>query len=127
MRYKTREEAVEEFRTACGRTNKYDGTDIDQSIMNTLEEEFLEFLDAVIKYHKIPVEVTREQLVKEWADLQYVLSQAAVYFEIPADEAFYRVHDNNMTKVGPDGKVTLREDGKILKPEGFVPVSMKGL
>ena len=42
-------------------------------------------------------------------------------------EAFNRVHDNNMTKVGPNGKVIRNPDGKILKPEGFVSVDLKDL
>ena len=67
----------------------------------------------------------RANLRKEWADLQYVVSQAAVYYEIPS-EAFDRVHANNMTKV-VDGKVRFRDDGKILKPEGYKPVDMSGL
>jgi predicted HAD superfamily Cof-like phosphohydrolase len=29
-----------------------------------------------------------------------------------------------MTKVGPDGKVSRSPEGKILKPEGFVPVDL---
>lgn len=43
------------------------------------------------------------------------------------EEAFNRVHDNNMTKVASDGKVIRNSDGKILKPEGFVSVSLNDL
>ena len=43
------------------------------------------------------------------------------------EEAFNRVHANNMTKVGADGKVIRNEYGKILKPEGFVPVDLSDL
>ncbi len=39
-------------------------------------------------------------------------------------EAFERVHENNMTKVMPDGSVRRSPAGKILKPEGFVPVQL---
>ncbi len=41
-------------------------------------------------------------------------------------EAFERVHANNMTKV-VDGKVIRNEAGKILKPEGFKPVDLSDL
>ncbi|TXI90893.1 MAG: hypothetical protein E6Q36_00570, partial [Chryseobacterium sp.] len=41
--------------------------------------------------------------------------------------AFELVHKNNMTKVGPDGKVLRNPDGKILKPQGFVPVDLTTL
>lgn len=43
------------------------------------------------------------------------------------EEAFNRVHANNMTKVGADGKVLRNPDGKILKPDNFVPVDLTDL
>jgi predicted HAD superfamily Cof-like phosphohydrolase len=41
-------------------------------------------------------------------------------------EAFRRVHANNMTKF-PNGKVLRNLEGKIIKPEGFVPVDLSDL
>ena len=41
--------------------------------------------------------------------------------------AFNLVHANNMAKLGPDGKPIFREDGKIIKPEGFEKVELKTL
>ena len=55
-----------------------------------------------------------------------IVTQAAVYHDIPGDPSFNRVHKNNMTKV-VNGKVLFRDDGKILKPEGYKPVDMAGL
>lgn len=43
------------------------------------------------------------------------------------ETAFNRVHENNLTKIGPDGKVLRNPSGKILKPSGFVPVSLDDL
>lgn len=43
------------------------------------------------------------------------------------EPAFELVHTNNMTKVGPDGKVLRDPNGKILKPQGFQPVNLKQL
>ena len=40
---------------------------------------------------------------------------------------FREVHRSNMAKVGPGGKVLRREDGKILKPEGWTPPDLKGV
>lgn len=34
-------------------------------------------------------------------------------------EAFHRVHDSNMSKLGDDGKPVYREDGKILKGPNY--------
>lgn len=123
----TREMKVNQFRKAAGKTTyEHDDGDDLTSVMSCLFEELDEFADAVEDYDISPSEATRAQLCKEWADLQYVVSQAAVYFEIPADAAFNRVHNSNMTKV-VDGKIILREDGKILKPDTYVAPDMKGL
>lgn len=39
--------------------------------------------------------------------------------------AFELVHQNNMSKLGPDGNPILREDGKIIKPVGFKKIELK--
>lgn len=129
-----REQRVQEFRAAAGKgsydwLNEPGNTDL--SVIASLAEEFNEFVEAVDVYqsackHGHGIAEARSNLCKEWADLQYVVSQAAVYYEIPGDPSFNRVHENNMTKV-VDGKIVFRADGKILKPEGYKPVDMSGL
>ena len=37
------------------------------------------------------------------------------------NEALYRVHRSNMSKLGEDGKPIRREDGKILKGPNYKP------
>ncbi len=37
------------------------------------------------------------------------------------DEAMNRVHESNMSKLGPDGKPIRRPDGKILKGPNYKP------
>lgn len=58
-------------------------------------------------------------LLKELCDLQYVLSGFAVTFGLPFDEAFRRVHESNMSKLGSDGKPVYREDGKVMKGPNY--------
>lgn len=43
------------------------------------------------------------------------------------EEAFNRVHENNLSKIGPDGKVLRNPSGKILKPANFKPVDLSDL
>lgn len=43
------------------------------------------------------------------------------------EKAFDLVHENNMSKLGPDGEAVIREDGKIVKPEGFKKVELKDI
>lgn len=127
MKNVTRESKVAEFLRAAGKSPwDLSSEEYDFSIGNNLQEEVDELLDAMWQYRLNPSEQNRANLCKEWADAQIVLSNVAWYFNIPASAAFNRVHNNNMTKV-VDGKVRLREDGKILKPEGYVKPDMKGL
>lgn len=63
---------------------------------------------------------TRAKMIKELADLQYVLSGMVVAFNIPLTEVFKRVHKSNMSKL-VNGKVLKREDGKFLKGPNYQP------
>ena len=130
MRSKSREDWVDEFRKA-GDSPNFDPENLDlvrsNMIMNCIVEEANEFFEAAAAYEIKQDEESRANLCKEWADMAYVVSQAACYYDIPADAAFVRVAENNLTKVGDNGKLIKREDGKILKPEGYVPADMKGL
>lgn len=58
-------------------------------------------------------------LAKELADLVYVCFGTAQRPGIDLDTAFRLVHRSNMSKIHPDGSYRVREDGKILKPEGW--------
>ncbi len=40
-----------------------------------------------------------------------------------SSKIFDLVHETNMSKVGPDGKVVKDAGGKVLKPEGFIPAT----
>lgn len=122
----TRETSVGEFLQAAGNF-PYDPADpFNESYINNLDEEVGELYEAIDEYRANQNEKTRANLCKEWADVQVVLSNVAWYFNIPADAAFNRVHENNMTKV-VDGVIRRRADGKILKPDNFVKADMRGL
>lgn len=59
--------------------------------------------------------VDREAVAKELADLLVVTYGTADVLGIDLDAAFRRVHESNMSKLGPDGSVIRRDDGKVLK------------
>lgn len=68
--------------------------------------------------------VTRETMaamLKELADVQYILSGMIVTFGMPADRVFDRVHQSNMSKLGDDGKPVRRDDGKVMKGPNYHP------
>lgn len=41
------------------------------------------------------------------------------------EDVFAEIHRSNMSKLGPDGKPILREDGKILKGDGYFKPNLK--
>jgi predicted HAD superfamily Cof-like phosphohydrolase len=61
------------------------------------------------------------------ADLLYVVYGTADEAGIDVDAVFAEVHRSNMSKVGADGKVLRREDGKILKPDTYSPPDVESV
>jgi hypothetical protein len=77
-----------------------------------IQEEFKELMSAPYL----------DEVMKEACDLVYVVLGLFVEFGWDFDEAFARVHESNMSKLGEDGKPIYREDGKVLKgPDFFKP------
>lgn len=90
-------------------------------------------------------------LLKECMDVLYVSAGRAAItgeFEVPdhlraraerldtlidngldglREEAFRRVHESNMSKLGDDGKPVRREDGKVLKGPNYQPPELLDL
>ena len=84
-------------------------------------EENMEYISACYDGNKV-------EILDALVDQMYVLL-GTINFHGMQDifnEAFNRVHENNMTKF-PNGKVLRNPDGKILKPEGFKAVDLKDL
>jgi predicted HAD superfamily Cof-like phosphohydrolase len=65
-------------------------------------------------------------LAKELADVLVVIYGTADLLEIPLEAVFAEVMRSNMSKVGPDGQVIRREDGKILKPDTYREADVHG-
>lgn len=61
------------------------------------------------------------------ADVLVTVNGLAISLGLPIEDIFAEVHRTNMAKVGPDGKVVRREDGKILKPEGWEPPKIRNI
>jgi predicted HAD superfamily Cof-like phosphohydrolase len=67
-----------------------------------------------------------ENVAKELADIIYIVCGTAASYGIPLDRVFNEVHRSNMEKL-VDGKVVRRDDGKILKPEGWTAPDIKSV
>lgn len=63
-------------------------------------------------------------LVKELADLRYVVNACAVVFNLDLDGAYAEVHRSNMSKLDNDGRPVYRDDGKVMKGPNYAPPDM---
>ena len=79
-------------------------------------EEHQELMDELEK-----TDYDRAKIARELADVVYVCYGTALAYDIDLDAAIAEVHAAAMRKM--DAGVR-REDGKILKPPGFVPPDM---
>ena len=84
-----------------------------------LKEEVEEYFDGEDKDDL-------ENVAKELADIIYIVCGTAASYGIPLDRVFNEVHRSNMEKL-VDGKVVRRDDGKILKPEGWTAPDIKSV
>jgi predicted HAD superfamily Cof-like phosphohydrolase len=114
---------VKDFHQAFGQRigEKPELPDREERILrrNLITEEFNELTDA--EYANDLVEIA-----DALADIIYIACGTAVSYGIPLDDVFAEVHRSNMAKL-VDGKVILREDGKIQKPEGWTAPDIRSV
>ncbi|MET9046385.1 MULTISPECIES: pyrophosphohydrolase domain-containing protein [unclassified Streptomyces] len=60
-----------------------------------------------------------DRLAHELADLVYVAYGTALVHGIDLDAVIAEIHRANMTKIGPNGTVSRRADGKVLKGDHY--------
>ncbi|WP_460106442.1 pyrophosphohydrolase domain-containing protein [Streptomyces sp. YKOK-J1] len=68
---------------------------------------------------EVSVEGPLDRLAHELADVVYVAYGTALVHGIDLDEVIAEIHRANMSKLGPDGQVARRADGKVLKGEHY--------
>jgi len=88
------------------------GTDLEEMLFGLIGEEMDELSDARQERDLLKV-------IDALQDLKYVIYGYELRLGISSEEHFAEVHAANMRKLGPDGKPIRREDGKIIKPEGW--------
>ncbi|MFI1720929.1 MazG nucleotide pyrophosphohydrolase domain-containing protein [Streptomyces sp. NPDC020489] len=76
---------------------------------------------------EVAVEGPLDRLAHELADVVYVAYGTALVHGIDLDAVIAEIHRSNMTKLGPDGHVTRRADGKVLKGDHYQAPDVTGV
>jgi predicted HAD superfamily Cof-like phosphohydrolase len=108
----------EKFMRACDQTV---GGEFDKDQFNLyvrlIEEEAGELAEAIAAHDQVE---TLDALI----DILVVTIGAIHSMGSDAEGAWKEVMSTNFAKIGEDGKVRKREDGKVLKPVGWVPPNL---
>lgn len=125
---RTREERIMDFHKAFGLDVHSAPTaqllKLRRTLIDEETKELFADIDAAVSYLEAGKEVPRElylNMLKELADVQVVISGMSVDLRPlkELEEAFGRVHESNMSKLGADGKPIYRADGKVLKGPNY--------
>jgi predicted HAD superfamily Cof-like phosphohydrolase len=89
------------------------------------------YVDLVIEeFKELMVAFGNRDLVEiadACADLKWVIEGLEHTLKIPQQEVWNEVARSNLAKISADGKVHKRDDGKVLKPEGWTPPNIKDI
>jgi predicted HAD superfamily Cof-like phosphohydrolase len=109
------------FMRACGQTTHRDNSDQAEMYRGLINEELTELCEAEL------VEDTVEEF-DAVLDMIVVLIGYGLSRGWPMNEGWAEVMRSNMAKIDPrTGAVRRRDDGKILKPEGWTPPDLSSL
>lgn len=99
---------------------KLDSPDIGPEDMIELRIKLLR--EEVEEYAEAARSGDMVEILDALADIGYILAGTIINHGMQHiyDDAFNEVHRSNMAKL-VDGKVLRREDGKVMKPEGWTP------
>lgn len=95
-----------------------------QAVLNVIKE-YADFAYVLYGYGVVAGDAALERMGQHLEDT--MMSKLPLMLEVMdavdevMPEAFRRVHESNMSKLGDDGKPLRREDGKILKGPNYKP------
>ena len=110
---------VAKFMYACDQNGKDFGPQAELYV-DLIIEEFKELIKAYGDRDMV-------EIADACADLKWVIEGLEHTLKIPQQQVWDEVARSNLAKIGADGKVHKREDGKVLKPEGWTPPDIKSI
>lgn len=106
------------FMNACDQKETGLGSKQANLYMNLIKEEYHELIDAYFQNDIV-------EIADACADLKWVIEGLEHTLQLPQQEVWDEVSRSNLSKISPSGKVLKREDGKVIKPEGWSPPNIK--
>ena len=101
----------------------------DQTVDAFNEKQFALYTNLIIEEQQELLEATlsddRVEQLDALIDILVVTVGAIHSMGADAEGAWKEVMSTNFAKIGEDGKVRKREDGKVLKPTGWTPPDLK--
>lgn len=116
---------VDRFHAAFGVTEDKDYALREKLICEEFDEVRDAFTLVALAWSSESDKRARAHLLKELCDLVYVAVGAASNLGMNFDEAFLRVHQSNMSKLGADGKPMRRADGKVCKGPNYTEPNLE--
>jgi len=117
-------ELVREFHCAFG----LDVRDVPSEVAPELAAHRGELLaEEAEEVAEVSVAGPLDRLAHELADVVYVAYGTALVHGIDLDAVIAEIHRSNMSKLGPDGSVSRRADGKVLKGEHYAAPVVAGV
>lgn len=110
---------VLKFMKACDQNERDFGKQAELYI-DLIVEEFKELMTAYGNRDLV-------EIADACADLKWVIEGLENTLNIPQQKVWDEVARSNLDKIGKDGKVHKREDGKVLKPDGWTPPNIKSI
>jgi predicted HAD superfamily Cof-like phosphohydrolase len=110
---------VRVFMDACDQTKRDFGRQAELYV-DLIVEEFRELMTAYGNRDIV-------EIADACADLKWVIEGLEITLNLPQQAVWDEVARSNLSKISPSGKVIKREDGKVLKPEGWTPPNIKSI
>lgn len=110
---------VRVFMDACDQKKRDFGGQAELYI-DLIVEEFKELMTAYGNRNLV-------EIADACADLKWVIEGLEITLNLPQQEIWDEVARSNLAKISSDGKVHKRDDGKVLKPEGWTPPDIKSI
>lgn len=82
-------------------------------------------LEEVAEYIHAELDDDIVEVADALTDIIYIAAGTEIAYGIPGEDIFNHIHDNNMSKLDGQGNPIYREDGKVLKPNDYVPPNIQ--